>query len=118
MSEPFVVPGTTVTIEVLDPGDGPGENERAVLERQGVCFRRVPQGWLSNGDHDWHPVGDLNTWYCSRCRRVERRTLTLPPPFPEFARTVDQDDRIEPVLGRCPHGVDLDSEFCSEGCRV
>jgi len=64
MSEPFVVPGTTVTIG------------------------------------------------------VERRTLTLPPPFPEFARTVDQDDRIEPVLGRCPHGVDLDSEFCSEGCRV
>jgi hypothetical protein len=23
-----------------------------------------------------------------------------------------------PVLGRCPHGVDLDREFCAEGCRV
>lgn len=22
------------------------------------------------------------------------------------------------VLGRCPHGVDLDREFCPEGCRV
>ncbi len=23
-----------------------------------------------------------------------------------------------PVLGRCSHGVDLDREFCPEGCRV
>jgi hypothetical protein len=23
-----------------------------------------------------------------------------------------------PVLGRCPHGVDLDREFCEKGCRV
>lgn len=23
-----------------------------------------------------------------------------------------------PVLGTCPHGVDLDRAFCSEGCRV
>jgi hypothetical protein len=23
-----------------------------------------------------------------------------------------------PVLGLCPHGVDLDRAFCSEGCRV
>ena len=23
-----------------------------------------------------------------------------------------------PVLGRCVHGVDLDAEFCPEGCRV
>lgn len=22
------------------------------------------------------------------------------------------------VLGRCPHGVDLDREFCPRGCRV
>jgi hypothetical protein len=22
------------------------------------------------------------------------------------------------VLGRCPHGVDLDRAFCSKGCRV
>lgn len=22
------------------------------------------------------------------------------------------------VLGRCPHGVDLDREFCPQGCRV
>lgn len=23
-----------------------------------------------------------------------------------------------PVLGHCPHGVDLDREFCPKGCRV
>jgi hypothetical protein len=23
-----------------------------------------------------------------------------------------------PVLGRCPHGIDLDREFCPQGCRV
>jgi len=28
------------------------------------------------------------------------------------------DGAIEPVLGTCPHGVDLDREFCPEGCRV
>jgi hypothetical protein len=22
------------------------------------------------------------------------------------------------VLGHCPHGVDLDREFCPEGCRI
>ncbi|MDF2751695.1 MAG: hypothetical protein K0S82_77 [Gaiellaceae bacterium] len=26
------------------------------------------------------------------------------------------DDLV--VLGRCPHGVDLDREFCPKGCRV
>lgn len=25
---------------------------------------------------------------------------------------------LGPVLGYCPHGVDLDREFCPEGCRV
>jgi hypothetical protein len=24
----------------------------------------------------------------------------------------------EPVLGKCPHGVDLDRELCPHGCRV
>lgn len=27
-----------------------------------------------------------------------------------------QDDYT--VLGHCPHGVDLDREFCPKGCRV
>jgi hypothetical protein len=26
-------------------------------------------------------------------------------------------DVVESVLGTCPHGVDLDREFCSKGCR-
>jgi hypothetical protein len=39
------------------------------------------------------------------------------------AALVDLIDRAEvqaedPVLGRCPHGVDLDRDFCAEGCRV
>ena len=28
------------------------------------------------------------------------------------------DDYLEPVLGSCPHGVNLDHDFCPEGCRV
>lgn len=28
------------------------------------------------------------------------------------------DDPEDSVLGRCVHGVDLDREFCPEGCRV
>lgn len=69
----------SVHVEVLDPGDGPGEAERAALVRQGVCFRRIPQGWVGGGDHDWHPANlDAGVWYCSRCRRVERRTVEYP----------------------------------------
>jgi hypothetical protein len=36
------------------------------------------------------------------------RAVVIPPPgFDEG-----------PVLGTCPHGVDLDREICPEGCRV
>lgn len=31
------------------------------------------------------------------------------------ARVADEDFA---VLGHCPHGVDLDREFCPKGCRV
>ena len=27
-------------------------------------------------------------------------------------------DDTRAILGKCPHGVDLDRDFCSEGCRV
>lgn len=28
------------------------------------------------------------------------------------------DEEAGVVLGHCPHGVDLDREFCQHGCRV
>lgn len=27
-------------------------------------------------------------------------------------------EAMAPVLGKCSHGVDLDREFCPDGCRV
>jgi len=34
------------------------------------------------------------------------------------AHDCPHDSWLEPVLGFCPHGVDLDREFCPDGCRV
>lgn len=35
----------------------------------------------------------------------------------DFTLDLTHDDD-GPVLGHCPHGVDLDRDFCREGCRV
>jgi hypothetical protein len=39
-----------------------------------------------------------------------------PPDVPRFDADYPRDR--EGVLGRCPHGVDLDRDFCPHGCRV
>jgi hypothetical protein len=41
-----------------------------------------------------------------------------PEPPQEKPYHPDDDAHEFVVLGRCPHGVDLDREFCPEGCRV
>jgi hypothetical protein len=39
-------------------------------------------------------------------------------PLSEYGPVCPSCEANEPVLGLCPHGVDLDREFCLEGCRV
>lgn len=52
-------------------------------------------------------IGDLVT-------RSDGETAEVRVRFP--IRLVNRTDTV--VLGRCSHGVDLDREFCPEGCRV
>lgn len=37
--------------------------------------------------------------------------------FEHRENTGQRTDPDAPVLGYCPHGVDLDREFCEKGCR-
>ena len=45
-----------------------------------------------------HP-DEVNTVKCDECGSI-----------------IDTYD--DTVLGKCPHGVDLDRDFCPDGCRV
>lgn len=49
-------------------------------------------------------------------RNVLANLLVSREPVPDVIPDEYEYDRL--VLGRCPHGVDLDREFCPHGCRA
>jgi hypothetical protein len=48
-------------------------------------------------------------------REIAREALAAASP--REGEGADSDDDLT-VLGHCPHGFDLDREFCPNGCRV
>ena len=53
-----------------------------------------------------------------RCRECGVRIDTFNPQCPTCMKELDEINGNDPVLGYCPHGVNLDREFCPDGCRV
>lgn len=68
--------------------------------------------WVMEGAATEPPLPPPVTFVLPQTRQVEAEVRTLisalDAAVPEAA----------PVLGYCPHGVDLDRDFCPEGCRV
>lgn len=81
-------------------------------------------------EHDWKSA---SRYPLTGKTRTEMREL-LEPEFESWLASstlIGDDDRVEllaapttiaaatnRVLGYCPHGVNLDRDFCSRGCRV
>lgn len=73
-----------VITDVLDPGEQlppecasprPGEDECWAWTDTGVY-----RSWNIFGSHQWTPVNiseEGSLWFCSRCRRIERRRLEV-----------------------------------------
>lgn len=76
------------------------------------------------------PCGGRFKWTGNqmRCEQCNRHRGNPEPLAREIARkALDVDpvddldeglDECDTVLGCCPHGVNLDRDFCPEGCRV
>lgn len=59
--------------------------------------------------------GAIEREACPECGvRLDTFNPRCPTCMEELARCAPDDM----VLGYCPHGVNLDREFCPEGCRV
>lgn len=57
--------------------------------------------------------------FCLCNRTFERWVLEEQLPTAETSTfRIEELESDGPVLGLCPHGVDLDKEFCEKGCRV
>jgi hypothetical protein len=97
-------------------GDGLGdERHRLLLNEQGEAGESLPRSTrcstCNSPDPRWHPAtqseGEVS-WICDD---------PFHEPLTELERALlDQQSIV--VLGKCPHGVDLDREFCPKGCRV
>jgi hypothetical protein len=78
----------SVHVEVLDPGVEP-PGGRPLDPEGAACFYLVGPSYMrayQAREHEWHPANldteptarsHVGIWYCSHCRRVERRTVTI-----------------------------------------
>lgn len=70
-----------VRTQVLDPGEELPANYLSPRPLEGECWafeRRYECGYTIFGSHDWQPVNISDTgstWFCQRCRRIERREV-------------------------------------------
>ena len=80
----------SVHVEVLDPGTEPPGGH---MGQDHVCYvlnGSYPNLAYQHREHDWHPADlDAGLWYCSRCRRVERRTVEFTVEAQRYANPED-----------------------------
>lgn len=74
--------------------------------------------WTDEDGKVWTSPGDEGP--CDRCREWMHEGrynhMRLRHGIFEHYKMPNTDNLI--VLGQCQHGVDLDHEFCPEGCKV
>lgn len=72
--------------------------------------------WIMEGAKTEPPLPPPVTFVLPQTKRVEDEVRALISALDAEVERGGEDDLT--VLGFCPHGVNLDREFCPEGCRV
>jgi hypothetical protein len=93
--------------------------DRSAAEKRRYChpecanpdFNECADCWKDGGNPALHP----QTRAAAERDDATEMMAELGRQDLEIDRLMDADDA---VLGCCPHGVNLDREFCPKGCRV
>ncbi len=86
---------------------------RAMLVRAADALHDA--AWVMEGAPTVAPLPPPSTLVIPQTRRVEGEIRALLAALDAEVMYESDDDT---VLGYCPHGVNLDRDFCPEGCRV
>ncbi len=74
--------------------------------------------WVMEGAETVAPLPQPSTFVIPQTRRVEGEIRALLAALDAEVMYNPPRSDDDAVLGYCPHGVNLDREFCPEGCRV
>jgi hypothetical protein len=100
----------TRPIYAMDLGRGMGVCGRIVRDVRFVESGRVEITWEDGVTQAHaHDLLDVDEFTPQRLERLDVAQRII--------EGIYEDDGLT-VLGHCPHGVDLDREFCPRGCRV
>ncbi len=89
---------------------------RAVLIRAADALHDA--AWIMEGAETVSPLPPPSTLVIPQTRRVEGEIRALLAALDAEVMYHHAEPGDDTVLGCCPHGVNLDREFCPEGCRV